>query len=132
MNYSKFISWVSIPLNWDFTVLESNVKLWEIMFGYLRGPPPFLSSVLKVDRRAWDVPYCLLILVLWEGQKSPPLKTILSLDVLSIFSCVSIYADGTCPQSSNKQFGAKNGNYLKQETTISQRLKSLLSETCAL
>lgn len=37
-----------------------------------------------------------------------------------------------CPQPCNMKFGANNGNYLRQDTTVLQRLKFLLSEMCSL
>lgn len=37
-----------------------------------------------------------------------------------------------CPQPCNMKFGANNGNQLRQDTTVLQRLKFLLSEMCSL
>ena len=90
--------------------LQYRFELWGTVFGYLRGLLHllFLPSVLKVDRRGWDVTHCLLILILWEREKS------LSLCTGFTFSHFSICANGACPQPSNTSLGTNNGNYWRQ------------------
>lgn len=98
------------------------------MFVYLRGLLLllFLPSILKVDRRSWDVEHWLLILSLWERKESP------SLWARFTFSLVLVFVPVVCPQPCNMKFGANYGNYLRQDTTVLQRLKFLLSEMCSL
>lgn len=91
---------------------------------FKRAPvPAFPSKCPEEGQKRQDVVHCLLILILQEREKRPSFWT------HCFFSYFSIGANGACPQSSNMQFGANNGNYLRQDTTVIERLKFLLSET---